>query len=95
MVANAKKVWNDLLSHIDVFGARAEDRNLFYTCLYRAYSGKSVISDCDGQYLDAQGELQKLAPPADAFYTSDGFWGTQWTLSPLWTLLTPRVAVRG
>ncbi|MGP8199585.1 MAG: GH92 family glycosyl hydrolase [Limisphaerales bacterium] len=92
VVANAQKVWNVLVGRVEVFGARPEDRRLFYTCLYRAYSGKSVISDCDGQYLDAQGELQKLAPPADAFYTSDGFWGTQWTLSPLWTLLTPRVA---
>lgn len=92
VVANARKVWNDLLGRVEVFGARPADRRLFYTCLYRAYSGKSITSDGDGQYIDFRGRTQQLAPPADAFYSSDGFWGTQWTLSPLWTLLTPRVA---
>ena len=92
VVASARKTWNDLLGSVEVSGGKPDDRKMFYTCLYRAYSGKSVISDDDGQYLDARGELHQLSPPADAFYSADGFWGTQWTLSPLWTLLTPRVA---
>ena len=92
VVANARKVWNDLLGQVEVFGAKPEDRKLFYTCLYRAYAAKSVLNDCDGQYIDFRGRTQKLQPPADAAYSSDSFWGTQWTLSPLWTLLTPRVA---
>jgi predicted alpha-1,2-mannosidase len=92
VVANARKVWNDLLSRAEVFGARPEDHKLFYTCLYRAFSAKSVLNDCDGQYIDFRGQTQKLQPPADAVYSSDAFWGTQWTLDSLWTLVTPRVA---
>jgi predicted alpha-1,2-mannosidase len=92
VVANARKIWNDLLGRIEVFGARPEDHKLFYTCLYRAYSGKSVISDSDGRYVDFHGQTQILQPPADAAYSADAFWGTQWTLSPLWTLVTPSVA---
>jgi predicted alpha-1,2-mannosidase len=92
VVAHARAVWNDLLSRVEVFGARPVDRQLFYTCLYRAYSAKSVLNDCDGQYMDYSGRPQQLQSPADAAYSSDAFWGAQWTLSPLWTLVTPRVA---
>ena len=92
VVSNAQKVWNELLERIEVSGARPEDRKLFYTCLYRAYSGKSVVSDCDDRYVDFRGQTQKLRSPADAAYSADAFWGTQWTLDSLWTLVTPRVA---
>ena len=92
VVAHARAVWNDLLNRAEVFGARPADHKLFYTCLYRAYAAKSVLNDCDGQYIDFCGRAQRLQPPADAVYSSDAFWGAQWTLSPLWTLLTPRVA---
>ncbi len=92
VVANARNVWNDLLARVEVSGARPEDRRLFYTCLYRAYSGKSVISDDDGQYRDFRGQVQRLSPSADAAYSADAFWGTQWTLDSVWTLVTPHVA---
>ena len=92
VVAHAREVWNELLGQAEVFGARPEDRKMFYTCLYRAYASKSILNDCDGQYIDFCGRVQRLQPPADAVYSSDAFWGAQWTLSPLWTLLTPRVA---
>jgi predicted alpha-1,2-mannosidase len=92
VVAHAKTVWNDLLSRVEVSGARPEDRKLFYTCLYRAYSAKSVLNDDDGQYIDFRGDVKTVQPPADAIYSSDAFWGTQWTLDTLWTLVTPRVA---
>lgn len=92
VVAGARATWNDLLGRVEVAGARPEDRRMFYTCLYRAYAAKSLLNDVDGRYRDACGEVRQLAPPADAIYSSDAFWGTQWTLSPLWTLLTPWVA---
>ena len=91
VVAHARAVWNEILNRAEVFGARPEDHKLFYTCLYRAYAAKSVLNDCDGQYIGF-GRTRRLQPPADAIYSSDALWGAQWTLSPLWTLLTPRVA---
>ena len=92
VVANARKVWNELLGSVEVFGARPEDRKLLYTCLYRAYAAKSVINDCDGEYIDFSGHARRLQAPADAIYSSDALWGCQWTLFPLWTLVAPRVA---
>jgi predicted alpha-1,2-mannosidase len=92
VVAHAREVWNDLLGRAEVFGGRAGDRKVFYTCLYRAYSAKSILNDCDGKYVDMCGGVWQLQATADAVYSSDAFWGTQWTLSPLWTLLTPQYA---
>jgi putative alpha-1,2-mannosidase len=93
VVANARKVWNDLLGRVEVSGARPEDRKLFYTCLYRAYSGKSVIRTIATantgtfavRYSNSSRQRTRL-------YSSDAFWGTQWTLESVWTLVTPRVA---
>ena len=92
VVRNAKAAWAPILDRVDISGGRQQDREMFYTCLYRAYSAKSVISDGDGSYLDACNKLRKLDNPGDAIYSSDGFWGTQWTLAPLWTLVSPKVA---
>lgn len=92
VVAHAKTVWNDLLSRVEVSGAQPEDHKLFYTCLYRAYAAKSLLNDNDGQYINFRGDVEKVGAPADAIYSSDAFWGTQWTLDTLWTLVTPRVA---
>jgi predicted alpha-1,2-mannosidase len=92
VVAQARETWNTLLSRVEVSGGRDGDRQMFYTCLYRAYAAKSVLNDCDGQYVDMCGRVQQLHAPADAIYSSDAFWGAQWTLSPLWTLVTPHYA---
>ena len=92
VVRNARQAWAPLLASVEVAGGRQQDREMFYTCLYRAYSAKSVISDGDGSYVDACHKPRKLDDPANAIYSSDGFWGTQWTLAPLWTLVSPKVA---
>jgi predicted alpha-1,2-mannosidase len=46
----------------------------------------------NGEYLDMCKNIRTLTPPADAVYSADAFWGTQWNLTPLWTLLTPAYA---
>jgi hypothetical protein len=51
-----------------------------------------LLNDANGQYRDAFGNVQQLKAPANAVYTSDGFWGTQWNLTPLWTLIAPEYA---
>lgn len=50
-----------------------------------------TVDDIDGSYRNACGDVQKLAAPADHLYSSDGVWGTQWTLGPAWSLLAPEV----
>ena len=90
-VATARSAWRDLLGRVEVEGGPPGAREMFYTFLYRAYAGKSLLHDVDGRYLDMCRRVQSLAP-GRAVYSSDALWGAQWTLFPLWTLLTPQLA---
>ncbi len=90
--SNAEKTWNELLSTAEVEGTNKADLENFYTCFYRAYTGKGIISDVDGSYTDMCEEAEQCSPPADVMYTGDGFWGSQWNLAPLWSLFTPQIA---
>lgn len=92
-VQHGKKVWNDLLSKVEVYGSNENDKEKFYTNLYRCYTGKSVMNDVNGKYVDACKNIQQLTPSRDAVYSSDALWGTQWNLTPVWTLISPQVAL--
>ena len=89
---SARETWSRVLGTVEVAGGTAEQRAMFATCLYRAYSAKSAITDVDGTYLDMNGRTGRVAGPGGAVYSSDALWGCQWTLFPLWTLLSPDVA---
>lgn len=91
VAAAAEASWNKLLKRVEVQGGSADDQVKLYTNLYRAYSAKAVLDDDAGTYRDACGEVQKLAAPADHMYSSDALWGAQWTIGPLWALLTPEL----
>jgi predicted alpha-1,2-mannosidase len=92
VVNNAKTVWNNLLGRIEVTDDNENNKEKFYTCLYRSFTGKSVFNDVNGQYPDMCGRIQQLPNDVDAVYSADGFWGGQWDLAPLWTLVTPGYA---
>ncbi|MDQ6845629.1 MAG: glycoside hydrolase family 92 protein [Bacteroidota bacterium] len=87
-----KDAWNKLLSKAEVFTKNENDKEKFYTNLYRTYTGKSVMNDVDGKYTDACGIIQQLQGSGRSVYSSDAWWGTQWNLTPLWTLLNPGIA---
>jgi predicted alpha-1,2-mannosidase len=91
-VKQGKKIWNDLLNKVEVFGSNENDKEKFYTNLYRCYTGKSVMNDVNGKYVDVCKNVQQLKSPGGVVYSSDGLWGTQWDLTPLWTLISPQVA---
>ncbi len=90
-VTHAREVWNELLGAVTVKGSPENSRK-FYTNLYRSFAGKNLLSDVNGQYLDMCEQVQTVRPPANAVYSSDALWGTQWDLTPLWTLVAPRYA---
>ena len=92
VVSDAQKSWDSLLSIVKITDKNERNKTKFYTCLYRTYAGKSIYSDVDGSYTDMYEKPQKLKAPVDAVYSSDGFWGTQWNNTPVWTLLTPKYA---
>jgi predicted alpha-1,2-mannosidase len=88
----AATTWNDLLSTVTVEDKNEDHKTKFYTCLYRSYAGKSIMSDVNGQYTDMHEQTRQLPSPNQVIYSADSFWGTQWNNTPLWTLLTPQVA---
>ena len=92
VVNTNKEEWNKLLGKVELFGNNENDKEKFYTNLYRTYTGKSVMNDADGKYTDACNKVQQLSGAAKAVYSSDALWGTQWDLIPLWTLLNPDIA---
>jgi predicted alpha-1,2-mannosidase len=91
VVAQSKETWNQLLSKVELKG-KEEDKAKFYTNFYRSFTGKNMMSDVNGEYLDLCNKTQKVQAPADAVYSSDAMWGTQWDLTPLWTLVAPKYA---
>ena len=93
VVTAARAAWSGLLDKIDVSDENPARTATFYTALYRTFAGKSVMNDVDGRYRGADGQVASLGAAADAVYSSDAFWGTQWNLGPLWTLVAPQTAV--
>ncbi|MHC4111372.1 MAG: GH92 family glycosyl hydrolase [Planctomycetota bacterium] len=89
---NARKTWNELLSKIKIEGGTFEQKNKFYTNLYRSYCARTILSDVNGKYVDMYEKVQQLEDPASPVYGCDAFWNTFWNLNQLWTLVTPDIA---
>lgn len=91
--------WNASLSRIAVEGGDALRRARFYTDLYFALLGRRTVSDCAGTYLDNTGPQPRIRQvaldpqgrPAYRHFSSDAFWGAQWSLVPLWSLVYPEI----
>ena len=91
-VSAARTTWNTLLSTVEITDTNEVNKEKFYTCLYRSFTGKSIFNDVNGEYPDMCGRIQTLPASTDAVFSADGFWGGQWDLAPMWTLLTPQYA---
>lgn len=89
VVAANKAAWREKLNTVEVATKNEDDKVKFYSSLYRVYAGRGVLSDVNGKYTDMCETTQQLQKPADAMYGCDAFWGIQWNLTPLWTLLNP------
>jgi len=89
---NARTVWNDLLSKIEVSGGTETDKKKFYSNLYRSYVARTTWSDVNGMYLDPCEKVRTLENPDSPMYGCDAFWNTFWNLNQLWTLVNPDIA---
>ncbi len=85
---HARNVWNKLLSRIKVEGGTEQDKVKFYTNLYRSFVSRSIYSDVNGKYVDMC-EKVKQTDPDSPIYGCDAFWGSQWNINILWSLLIP------
>lgn len=88
----AGESWNRELSKVEVSGGSDEDKKIFYTALYHAFTAPYLFTDVDGHYRGADGEVHAAAS-ADALpnYTLYSTWDTFRALHPLLTLVQPEV----
>ncbi|WP_154030556.1 glycoside hydrolase domain-containing protein [Bacteroides ovatus] len=84
---SAKKQWKEVLNKIKVKGSTEEQRNLFYTLLYRTYLSPMETSSLDGKYKGTDGKIYS----ADKFkyYSSWSMWDTFRTKFPLLVITEP------
>lgn len=89
-VAQADRVWNELLGRIEVDGGTEKNKIKFYTNLYRSFAGKQTWNDVDGRYRDAGETIRQLAA-GQSIYGGDAFWNSYWNLHGLWTIIAPKI----
>jgi predicted alpha-1,2-mannosidase len=85
---NAKNVWNNLLSKIQIEGGSEEDKKKFYSNYYRSYVARTTWSDVNGKYVDVNEKVQQVDPDSP-IYGCDALWNTFWNLNQLWALVNP------
>ena len=84
---SGKKLWNSVLSKIEVEGGTDNQRTIFYTSLYRCYERMIDITE-EGHYFSAWST--KTEPANDTvFFTDDWVWDTYLALHPLQVILNP------
>lgn len=95
----ATEHWNSMLGRINIEGGSQKQQRRFYTDLWHAIQGRRHITDVDGKYADFTGQarvikqvpLNEKGKPKFNMFNSDSFWGAQWTLNTLWSLVYPEI----
>jgi predicted alpha-1,2-mannosidase len=87
----AQDIWNKLLSKIVVQGANETDKVKFYTCLYRSYCARAILSDVNGKYKDMCEQTVQIKNPDSPMFGCDAFWNSFWNLNQIWSLMTPAI----
>lgn len=80
--------WHRLLSRVEMKGSEEQKRNV-YTSLYHLFIQPNVISDIDGRYRNAAGEV--VTSEKGEFYSTFSFWDTYRAANPMYTILTPEM----
>ena len=81
--------WQQQLSLVEIEGATDEQRQTFYTALYRCFLFPRMLHE-----INAAGQQQHYSPfdgqvHDGPLYTDNGFWDTHRTCYPLYALLCP------
>ncbi len=86
----ANRVWENLLSSIQVKGGTGKQKEMFYSCFYRSFLWPALRSDVNGEYRDAKRNIAK----ADFnYYTEPSLWDTYRNKDVLLGLVSPQVTV--
>ena len=57
----ALETWNNELSRIEIDGATAEQKEIFYTSVYHSLLAQYICQDADGKYLGMDGKVHEAA----------------------------------
>ena len=88
VVAEAQQQWSDTLSLIPLEGGSDQQRQIFYTALYRSFLMPTVFNDVDGEYRGFDKAVHRAVD--FNYYTDLSLWDTFRTLHPLYTLIAPQ-----
>ncbi|MCK0189773.1 GH92 family glycosyl hydrolase [Arenibacter sp. F20364] len=81
----AKDKWESKLKLIEIEGGSAEERNVFYSALYRSFQMPTTFNDVNGEYM---GFDKKVHLATDfTYYTDLSLWDTFRTVHPLFNLI--------
>jgi len=85
--SDAREIWNKEISRIKISGATEDQKQIFYTALYRSLLAQYISQDVDGKYFGSDGQVH-TAKDYD-FYGSFSCWDTYRSQHPLMTLIAP------
>ncbi|WP_232830093.1 GH92 family glycosyl hydrolase [Lewinella sp. IMCC34191] len=96
-VADSRAEWNWEMGKIDAIGGTEQRQVKFYTDLWHSLLGRRIVSDFAGWYTDNTGDdpvvrrmpLDASGRPLFPHYNFDAWWGSHWSLNPLWALAYP------
>ncbi len=92
VVAQQRKVWNELLGRIEIDTDDYLQKVKFYTNLYRALSAKASWTDADGRYRD-ECEAIRQAPVGENIMSGE-YWNTFWNNQQLFNLMAPEISAQ-
>ncbi len=85
-VTSARKKWNSYLNRIEI-EAPQQQKEIFYSCLYRLFIQPSNIADVDGRYRGADDSVRTARN--GEYYSTLSLWDTYRAAHPLYTLIAP------
>lgn len=91
VAGNARDVWDEHLSRIEISTPDHLQKVKFYTNLYRAIAAKAIWSDADGRYVDEQEQIQRFDNPGDVIVSGE-YWNTFWNNQQLFNLVAPEIS---
>lgn len=83
----ALETWNKELSCIEIEGATPDQKEIFYTSLYRSLLSQYIYQDVDGKYFGMDGKVHEAS--GYDFYGSFSCWDTYRSQHPLLTIVAP------
>ena len=88
VIGTGENIWDKLLNKIIVSG-NEENKYVFYTAIYRAFTRPFNISEYGRYYSNYDGEIH--SDDGHEFYCGDGLWDTFRCMHPLQLILEPEV----